>query len=94
MAYFNKEQFIDILNAKAEMAQGTPSEVFYKVVQMLEKLPAADVVETPCKCEKCIYAEIIVCPITGAEALFCQYGTRPVAVDPAHYCGYGERRKV
>ena len=45
MAYFNKEQFISILNTKAEMAIGTPKSVFFSVVKMLEALPDADVEE-------------------------------------------------
>ena len=45
MPYFNKEKFADILNSKAEMALGTPKQVFFSVAKMVEKLPDADVVE-------------------------------------------------
>lgn len=45
MAYFSKEKFIDILNAKADMALGTPKKVFLSVAKMLEALPPSDVAE-------------------------------------------------
>lgn len=34
-----KQKFIKILQAKADMAQGTPKTVFYSVIKMLEALP-------------------------------------------------------
>lgn len=43
MAYIDKEKFIDILHAKADMALGTPKQVFLSVAKMLELIPAADV---------------------------------------------------
>lgn len=56
MAYFSKEKFIDMLNAKADMALGTPKQVFLSVAKMLEALPETDVVEVV-RCKDCIYAE-------------------------------------
>ena len=75
-------------NSNAPAMVGAYKDILLRV----KNIPAADVVETPCKCEKCIYTEIIVCPITGTKSLFCQYGTKPVAVDPTHYCSYSERK--
>lgn len=43
--YIEREKFRNILEAKAEMAIGTPKEVFYNAVKMLELIPTADVVE-------------------------------------------------
>ena len=43
--YIEREKFKNILEAKAEMAIGTPKEVFYNAAKMLELIPAADVVE-------------------------------------------------
>ena len=43
--YIKKETVVDIFNAKADMALGTPKEVFHAAVKMVELLPAADVVE-------------------------------------------------
>jgi len=45
MRYINAESLIKILNAKAEMALGTPKQVFFSAANMVEKLPAADVQE-------------------------------------------------
>ncbi len=45
MAYFNKEDFIAMLEAKADMALGTPKMVFLSAAKMLSTLPDADVVE-------------------------------------------------
>ena len=66
--YIKKETVVDIFNAKADMALGTPKEVFHAAVKMVELLPAADVVEvvharwispffgpfdTPVTCSRC-----------------------------------------
>lgn len=48
--YIKKQTLIDIFNAKADMALGTPKEVFFSVVKMIEALPAAqEVIVPPCK---------------------------------------------
>ena len=60
------------------------------IIDTIDKTPAANVVEIPCRCEQCKYTEIFTCPITGTETLFSRYGEKPVAVEPTHYCGYGE----
>ncbi len=43
--YIEREKFRNILEAKAEMAFGTPKQVFYNTIAMLDLIPAADVVE-------------------------------------------------
>lgn len=64
MAYFNKEQFISILNSKANMAVATPAHgVYLSVVKMLETLPDADVEAEnikPCPEAQCKQLKIAV----------------------------------
>jgi hypothetical protein len=43
--YIDREALVSIFNAKADMAIGTPKEVFHAAAKMVELLPAADVVE-------------------------------------------------
>lgn len=43
--YIERGALIDILDAKSEMAMGTPKAVFASVAKMVELLPAADVEE-------------------------------------------------
>ena len=43
--YIEREAAISILNAKSDMALGTPKQCFAGAAAMLEKLPAADVEE-------------------------------------------------
>lgn len=43
--YINAETLIDMLNAKADMALGTPKAVFGNVIKMIDLLPPADVVK-------------------------------------------------
>ena len=45
MAYIHKETAIDIFNARADMAIGTPKQVFQAAAKMIEALPDADVKE-------------------------------------------------
>lgn len=42
--YIDRKALQEMLNAKSEMAQGTPKQVFCAVAKMVELLPAADVV--------------------------------------------------
>lgn len=42
--YIDADALIRVLNAKADMAMGTPKEVFFSVAKMVDYLPAADVV--------------------------------------------------
>ena len=43
--YIERKMLIDILNEKAEMAQGTPKQVFCSACTIIGLLPTADVVE-------------------------------------------------
>ena len=81
--YIDADKFISILNAKADMALGTPKIVFHSVVKMIEKLPTADVVEvkhgywidlniTEWQCSECNYRverwnNTPYCPNCGAK---------------------------
>lgn len=51
--YIDRKALQEMLNAKAEMAQGTPKQVFYAVAKMVELLPAADVVPVV-RCKDCV----------------------------------------
>ena len=64
--YIEREALLDIFNAKADMATGTPKECFFADAKMVGLLPAADVVEVrhgewlpsrnginPIRCDKC-----------------------------------------
>lgn len=50
--YINREALVDTLTAKADMALGTPKEVFHAAAKMVNLLPAADVVEVV-RCRDC-----------------------------------------
>ena len=80
--YIERQGAISILNAKSDMALGTPKQCFAAAAAMLEKLPAADVVEVV-RCKDCKYYDKGI----------CYYPTvKYVAHDKEHYCSYGERR--
>ena len=49
--YIERDVLLSIFNAKADMAVGTPKEVFFSVVKMVNLLPAAKI--TPC--DVCAY---------------------------------------
>lgn len=55
--YINAETLKNILEAKANMAQGTPKEVFLSVTKMIDALPTADV-EDKCLEKK---VEVLTC---------------------------------
>lgn len=42
--YIDADALVRVLNAKADMAMGTPKEVFFSVAKMVDYLPAADVI--------------------------------------------------
>lgn len=50
--YINAETLIEMLNAKADIALGTPKAVFGNVIKMIDLLPPADVVEVV-RCKDC-----------------------------------------
>ena len=51
--YIDRQAAISILNAKSDMALGTPKQCFAAAAAMLEKLPAADVAEVV-RCKDCV----------------------------------------
>lgn len=50
--FISRSDAVEILRARAEMATGTPKEVFFAAADMLEKLPAVDAVEVV-RCRDC-----------------------------------------
>lgn len=51
----SREAAVAIMQAKGEMAMGTPANVFYCAAHMLEMMPAVDAVEVV-RCKDCVYA--------------------------------------
>lgn len=91
--YIGREKVKNILEAKAEMASGTPKEVFYNAAKMLELIPAADVVEVV-RCKDCkfafpyrnyYYCENEDSPFTNSDWAVCPNGD--------DFCSYGERKE-
>ena len=91
--YIEREKFKNILEAKAEMAIGTPKEVFYNAVKMLELIPTADVVEVV-RCCDCEHKQENP-DINNTCYLTCnlKYGIRGT-IDPTDFCSYGKRKGV
>ena len=91
MAYIDREKFIDIMNAKADMSLGTPKAVFHSVAKMLEAIPTADVVEVV-RCKDCIscheYQDFFLRKYLG-----CLSTGKIEEVKPTHFCSYGKRRQ-
>ncbi len=101
--FIERDKFRNILEAKAEMTLGTPKQVFYNTIAMLDLIPAADVVEVV-RCKDCQYAK----PYErndGQMGYYCQhqnctflYGTNwerlfePIK-EANDFCSYGERGK-
>ena len=87
--YIEREAAISILNAKSDMAVGTPKQCFAAAAAMLEKLPAADVVEVV-RCKDCRYYRAKNFPLFSGDCFYGVSGERTVFED--HYCGYGEKK--
>lgn len=91
--YIERGTLIGILDAKSEMAMGTPKAVFASVSKMVELLPAADVVEVV-RCKDCIYRELLDRPMCKKHAHKSDgiwFGLRATA--DHHFCSYGERKE-
>lgn len=84
--YIKREAVIDILNAKADMALGTPKQVFLSVAKMVELLPTADVVEVV-RCKDC--KNLIFLNDGSPECSRVYLGN----VHANDYCSYGERKE-
>lgn len=85
--YINAETLIEMLNAKADMAQGTPKAVFGNVIKMIDLLPPADAVEVV-RCKNCRMAEEDLM-IDGWY--YCN--NNDLSHKPNHFCSYGERKE-
>lgn len=94
--YIDKDALISILNAKADMATGTPKDVFISAAGMVNLLPTADVVEVV-RCKDCEYCHLSTDPKTNIAVQVCGYvGYNPVQssqVTDNDYCSHGERRE-
>jgi hypothetical protein len=84
--YINADALISILNAKADMAMGTPKVVFFSVAKMVELLPTADVVEVV-RCKECKHC------LTDDNTMYCERATGLDQILPNDYCSYGVRRE-
>lgn len=87
--FIERDKFRNILEAKAEMAMGTPKQVFYNTIAMLDLIPAADVVEVV-RCKDCRLHETIECFADDIHSVrdndFCSWGECGAKMD-------GERGK-
>jgi hypothetical protein len=85
--YIEREALVRILNAKAEMACGTPKDVFYSVSRMVELLPAADVAEVV-RCKGCKHwlKDVACCTDFVGRCEWANY-----MVGANGYCVYGEK---
>lgn len=88
--YINAETLIDMLNAKADMALGTPKAVLGNVIKMIDLLPPADVVKVV-RCKDCKYAKKskTVLAIPDYRCL----KTNITCLDADDFCSYGERKE-
>lgn len=82
--YINAETLIDMLNAKADMALGTPKAVFGNVIKMIDLLPPTDVV-TVVRCKDCKH--LMFSDMYGE----CSQAHMGI-VRPDDFCSYGERK--
>lgn len=83
--YINAETLIEMLNAKADMALGTPKAVFGNVIKMIDLLPPADVVEVV-RCKDCKH--LMFSDMYGE----CSQAHMGI-VRPDDFCSYGERKR-
>lgn len=83
--YISKQVLIGILDAKADMALGTPKVVFGAAAKMVEKLPAADVVSVV-GCRDCIHWKAS----SHKDLYYCEYFDWGINADD--FCSYGERK--
>ena len=91
--YIERAALIGILDAKADLAVGTPKEVFASVRKMVELLPTADAVEV-LRCKDCKYSiplskEMLRCKFHTVEYFT---GTSFLDVLPTSFCSFGERK--
>lgn len=78
---------VEILRAQAEMATGTPKEVFFAAADMLEKLPTVDAMEVV-RCRDCMWWIEIEDNIKGICVNFFKW-------EPENwYCASGEIKEA
>ena len=83
--YIEREACLSILRAKANMAVLMDAAPYFeKAAKMLEKLPAADVVEVV-RCEDCKYHY-------DCGVHFCDRFGMDCPDDSDFFCAYGERK--
>ncbi len=80
--YIDKQMLIIALNAKSDMALGTPKTVFAHVSKMVELLPTADVVEVV-RCKDCKFF---------CRGNRCYCGEFGGIVTEEDFCSRGERK--
>lgn len=85
--YVEREALKGIFNAKADMAAGTPKEVFYAAVKMIETLPAADVVDAETYNDLRETFVEFVCSGVHNPAPYCK-NRRSTCVDSRGWCTY------
>lgn len=96
--YIEREALIGILNAKADMAQGTPKTVFHSVAKMVELLPAADVEVVRhgewvgMDSDQCSICKRYVSEIMDADSYYA-IGFEPSTLVACPFCGAKMRKE-
>lgn len=96
MSYIEKEKVIDIMNAKADMALGTPKEVFLSVAKMVETLPAADVV-TVVRCGECKRWKAdggYGLDLDGTKRLYGKCAITNMSIKENCFCNFGAKKNA
>lgn len=84
--YIDADKLADMLNAKGDMAVGTPAKVFYHVANMLKNLPPADVVAVV-RCKDCKY-------YADKQCKKIHFIARDLHIKQDNdFCSYGERKE-
>lgn len=90
--YFDREVCLSILRAKANMAVLADAALYFeKAAQMLEKLPAADVVQAT-RCKDCKYS----CEDGNGrtcEGYWYELSEYAVSVKDDAFCSFGEPKE-
>ena len=91
--YIERGALIDILEARAKMAIGTPVQVYYSAASIVKELPDADVVEVV-RCKDCKnWRHETDGMIDHYECnVFCGCYGRGYMTGADDFCSYGERK--
>ena len=79
-------------NHRIEGASAIHRQEHRHILHILEKLPAADVVEVV-RCCDCKYCETVIHSVVDEPKWFCTRMVRAFDVDPTSFCSYGERKE-